>query len=117
MPKRSTIINLCGAVSLLAAFAVLAPTTPAAAAPKPWTGAWATSPQREIGPTFDDQTLRLLVHPTIGGSSLRIRLANTFGAADVTFDAVRRFPRHRRRLGRAGRRHHRAGHLPRHAPR
>jgi lysophospholipase L1-like esterase len=53
-----------------------------------WTGAWATSPQREAGPTFDQQTLRMLVHPTIGGSSLRIRLSNTFGAADVTFGAV-----------------------------
>ncbi|HEY0000285.1 MAG TPA: SGNH/GDSL hydrolase family protein, partial [Actinoplanes sp.] len=59
---------------------------PAPAAP--WTGAWATSPQRETGTTFADQTLRMLVHPTLGGSSVRIRLANTFGAADVTFDAV-----------------------------
>ena len=53
-----------------------------------WAGAWATSPQREAGPAFAQQTLRQLVHPTIGGSSLRIRLSNTFGAADVTFGAV-----------------------------
>jgi lysophospholipase L1-like esterase len=62
-----------------------ATTVPAAA---PWTGAWATSPQRETGPAFADQTLRMLVHPTLGGSSLRIRLANTFGDKDVTFTAV-----------------------------
>jgi lysophospholipase L1-like esterase len=76
--------------------AVLAGSGPAAAArppatagfAAPWTGAWATSPQREAGPTFADQTLRLLVHPTLGGSPLRIRLANTFGEADVTFSAV-----------------------------
>ena len=53
-----------------------------------WTGSWATSPQREAGPTFTDQTLRMLVHPTLGGSPIRIRLANTFGAKDVTFEAV-----------------------------
>jgi len=62
---------------------------PAAGAGRPgWIGAWSTSPQREAGPVFADQTLRMLVHPTVGGSSLRIRLANTFGAADVTFGAV-----------------------------
>jgi lysophospholipase L1-like esterase len=60
----------------------------AGAAP-PWTGAWSASPQREAGPTFADQTLRLLVHPTLGGAPVRIRLSNTFGAADVTFGAVR----------------------------
>jgi lysophospholipase L1-like esterase len=87
-------------VAVLAAMAVAVPlSVPAAeaaeqlpqarpAAAAPWTGAWATSPQRETGPTFADQTLRLLVHPTLGGSSLRIRLANTFGAEDVTFEAV-----------------------------
>jgi len=59
-----------------------------AAAEAGWTGAWSTSPQREAGPAFAAQTLRMLVHPTIGGSSLRVRLANTFGEADVTFGAV-----------------------------
>lgn len=54
----------------------------------PWTGAWSTSPQREVGPVFAHQTLRMLVHPTLGGSSLRIRLANNFGDEDVTFGAV-----------------------------
>jgi lysophospholipase L1-like esterase len=73
----------------LAAAVLLGPlvAAPASAAP-PWTGAWATSPQREAGPAFADQTLRLLVHPTLGGSPVRIRLSNTFGAQDVTFSAV-----------------------------
>jgi lysophospholipase L1-like esterase len=53
-----------------------------------WTGAWSTSPQREAGPAFTHQTLRLLIHPTLGGTSLRIRLANTYGEQDVTFGAV-----------------------------
>src|SRR5689334_3208966 len=53
-----------------------------------WVGAWATSPQREVGPVFSRQTLRMLVHPTVGGGALRIRLSNAFGAADVSFGAV-----------------------------
>jgi lysophospholipase L1-like esterase len=108
MTSRSTFTNIRpirrrsvrGAVAVLVALAVAVPfagSSAAAARPAPelnpapagpWTGAWATSPQREAGPAFADQTLRLLVHPTIGGSSLRIRLANTFGEKDVTFDAV-----------------------------
>src|SRR4051812_3243550 len=75
-------------LALAAALSVLAmPGTPAGAAPG-WVGAWATSPQREAGPVFAQQTLRMLVHPTVGGKSLRLRLSNTFGAADVTFGAV-----------------------------
>jgi lysophospholipase L1-like esterase len=78
---------------LAAGLALGAAPTAAAAAPGAggggeWVGGWATSPQREAGPVFAQQTLRLLVHPTVGGSSLRLRLSNTFGAADVTFGAV-----------------------------
>ncbi|GIJ54203.1 SGNH hydrolase [Virgisporangium aurantiacum] len=79
------------ALAALAAPFVMATPVAASAAPSagpPWTGAWATSPQREVGPAFSNQTLRMLVHPTIGGSSLRIRLSNGFGDRDVTFSAV-----------------------------
>ncbi|MEU4220809.1 SGNH/GDSL hydrolase family protein [Actinoplanes sp. NPDC026623] len=73
-----------GAVAPAAHAAAIFPAPPGG----PWTGGWATSPQREAGPAFADQTLRMLVHPTLGGSPIRIRLANTFGAQDVTFEAV-----------------------------
>ena len=73
--------------AVVLAATLVAPAAPAAAAP-PWTGSWSTSPQRETGPTFADQTLRQLVHPTLGGNTLRLRLANTYGEQDVTFDAV-----------------------------
>jgi lysophospholipase L1-like esterase len=53
-----------------------------------WVGAWTSGQQALIGTTFTDQTLRLLVHPTVGGSKVRIRLANSFGATDQIFDAV-----------------------------
>jgi lysophospholipase L1-like esterase len=77
------------------AVAVLGPAvvagSPAAAAPVvagPWTGAWAASPQREAGPGLAGRTLRMLVHPTLGGAPLRIRLTNRFGDEDVTFGSV-----------------------------
>jgi lysophospholipase L1-like esterase len=57
----------------------------ASAAPAPhWTGAWASGQQGlvDAGP-FTDTTLRLLVSPTQGGSTLRVRLANTFGSHDL----------------------------------
>ncbi|GAA3341065.1 SGNH/GDSL hydrolase family protein [Amorphoplanes nipponensis] len=71
--------------ALVAAPASAAPASPPTA---PWTGAWATSPQREAGPAFADQTLRMLVHPTLGGAPVRLRLSNEYGDQDVTFGAV-----------------------------
>jgi hypothetical protein len=54
-----------------------------------WTGAWTASPQRLVGsPDFSGTTLRLLGHPTIGGSGPRIRPANTFGDDQQTFTAA-----------------------------
>jgi lysophospholipase L1-like esterase len=80
-------MNVFAIVLAATLIAPAAPAAPATAAP-PWTGAWSTSPQRETGPAFADQTLRQLVHPTLGGNTLRIRLSNAFGDQDVTFDAV-----------------------------
>ena len=94
MPKISTHVNGFRTALFVALTAALtlpllaAPASAVASNPGSWTGAWATSPQREAGPTFADQTLRMLVHPTLGGSPLRIRLSNTYGAEDVTFGAV-----------------------------
>lgn len=49
-----------------------------------WVGTWSASPQppdTSLTPTpeFNNQTLRLIVHSTIGGNQLRIRLSNAFG--------------------------------------
>jgi len=56
-----------------------------------WTGAWASGQQELTETTFGsakDTTLRLLVHPTTGGSSVRVRLANTFGDDDVVIGSA-----------------------------
>lgn len=47
-----------------------------------WIGTWATAAQAVMPgriETFDDQTVRLIVHVSAGGKRLRIRLSNTFG--------------------------------------
>lgn len=38
--------------------------------------------------TFEDQTIRNIVHTNAGGKEVRIRLSNEFGDAPITFDSV-----------------------------
>lgn len=49
-----------------------------------WTGTWAasTSGYTSVGP-WTDRTLRLVVHTSVGGPRVRIRLDNTFAGAPV----------------------------------
>jgi lysophospholipase L1-like esterase len=56
-------------------------------------GTWTASPQRpsdeqDSQKGFDEQTLRLITRTSVGGSSLRIRLANTFGEKPATLGPV-----------------------------
>jgi lysophospholipase L1-like esterase len=47
-----------------------------------WIGTWAAAPQPFMPgslKTFRNQTLRLIVHTSVGGTRLRIRLSNTYG--------------------------------------
>lgn len=48
---------------------------------------WAASTDR-ISTTLTDQTVRNIVHTSIGGTGLRVRLSNVFGSAPATFDDV-----------------------------
>ena len=53
-----------------------------------WVGVWATSPSDALGASFVDQTLRLVVNPTLGGARVRVRLSNRYGSQAVTFAAA-----------------------------
>ena len=71
-----------------------APDTPAASAAHPapaasdgWTGTWAVAPQSG-GPSYNQQTLRQIVHTSIAGSAARVRLSNAFGSAPLTVSDV-----------------------------
>lgn len=57
-----------------------------------WVGTWGTAP---AGPplaaqtqTFNDQTLRLIVHTSIGGTQVRIRVSNEHGATPLRIGAA-----------------------------
>jgi len=67
-------------------------TASAQASPSPsaWIGSWAASPQPLADPSlsFENVTLRQIVHLTEGGHAVRIRLDNTFGDKEVSFTDV-----------------------------
>jgi lysophospholipase L1-like esterase len=93
-------------LAVLLAVSGQTPSAPAAALAldEQWVAAWSTSPQGPYPTGFPiaqpllnfafpsdearNQTLRLIVHPSIGGDTLRLRLSNTFGTQPVTFGVV-----------------------------
>ncbi len=51
-----------------------------------WVATWITANAASDRPaTFSNQTIREVVHTTIGGSAIRLRLANTFGPRAIQF--------------------------------
>ena len=52
-----------------------------------WVGTWSTSPV-EGGLPFNDQTLRQIVHISVGGDLLRVRLSNLFGEKSLVINAA-----------------------------
>jgi lysophospholipase L1-like esterase len=60
-----------------------------------WVSAWSTAvhaqppfPGLPPSPEFENQTVRLVVRPTIGGERVRIRLSNAFGTGALTIGAA-----------------------------
>jgi lysophospholipase L1-like esterase len=52
-----------------------------------WIGTWATAPQPPRPgepPTYRNQTLRLIVHTSVGGSKVRVRLSNVYGSLPMS---------------------------------
>jgi lysophospholipase L1-like esterase len=56
-----------------------------------WVGTWAAAPQPSEGPRseLDNQTVRMMVRVSIGGSQLRLRFSNRFGRQADTLGDVR----------------------------
>jgi lysophospholipase L1-like esterase len=52
-----------------------------------WTGTWASSPQGCSG-GFSQRTMREIVHTSIGGTSARVRLSNTFSGGPLQIKDV-----------------------------
>jgi hypothetical protein len=53
-----------------------------------WVGTWATSPQSTSAITFNNQTLRMIVHTSIGGKKVRVRFSNAYGTVPLVIDAA-----------------------------
>ncbi|MEO3858796.1 SGNH/GDSL hydrolase family protein [Acrocarpospora sp. B8E8] len=67
--------------------AALVPMSPARAASGHQVGTWTAASDR-LPTAIGDQTVRMVVRTSIGGSGLRIRLSNVFGRTSVTFQSV-----------------------------
>jgi lysophospholipase L1-like esterase len=75
--KRLPLLALLAALTALHGCA----TKPAANTEHNWVAVWGASPVAPLATqAFENQTLRLIVHPSSGGESVRVRIANTFGA-------------------------------------
>lgn len=91
MRRRLSWLLLCSI--LIAAFRV-AGAEATALARGSWLGSWASSqqipePENALpAPALRDATLRQIVHLTVGGKELRVRLSNEFGTAPLTILSV-----------------------------
>lgn len=85
---RTTVVAGVAAVVSTAAVALLPQPAPSTAGrPTNAVGTWGTAVDTTTF-TLADQTVRNIVHTSIGGSGLRISLSNAFGSTPVTFDSV-----------------------------
>ncbi len=54
-----------------------------------WVGTWSASPQTGFSAAdFNNQTLRMVVHTSVGGDRLRVRLSNAFGSQPLVITAM-----------------------------
>lgn len=54
-----------------------------------WVATWTASPQRPGNPPrFDGQTLRQILHTSVGGSAVRVLLSNAFGSQPLVIGAA-----------------------------
>lgn len=81
--------SFCRAVFALMLFRVFSCIAPAQSPGLMWTGTWATSPMRDDQREgFDRQTLRQIVHTSVGGQRARIHISNLFGTHPLTIADV-----------------------------
>jgi lysophospholipase L1-like esterase len=86
MARKKILAVLAGAAVLLTG-ATVADATP----PAHWVGTWASVPTQTPAtntPTLADETIRQVVHTSVAGSELRLRLTNEFGTTALHIGAV-----------------------------
>jgi lysophospholipase L1-like esterase len=87
--RTNTSFRLCSLFGLALVIGCLSISAPGADGPGRWVTTWTTANAASQRPTtFSNQTIREVMHTTIGGSAVRLRLSNTFGPRTIRFDAV-----------------------------
>jgi lysophospholipase L1-like esterase len=87
--RTAVVLPLRALLGLTLAIGWLSVLAPGDDGPQRWVTTWTTANAASDHPTvFSNQTIREIVHTTIGGSSVRIRLSNTFGTRAIRLDAV-----------------------------
>jgi lysophospholipase L1-like esterase len=84
---RKKILAVLAGAALLLTGATVADATP----PSHWVGTWASVPTRTpetATPVLADETIRQVVHTSVAGSELRLRLTNEFGTTELAIGAV-----------------------------
>jgi hypothetical protein len=60
----------------------------AGTAATPWIGSWAVAAGVTDAPGFKNETVRQIVHTSVGGSAVRVQLSNLYGSAPVVIGNV-----------------------------
>lgn len=74
------------ALAVLFALSAAAPAHAGDQPEKHWVGTWAAAPQQPLSGTlanYREQTLRLIIHTSLGGPQARIRISNLFGTVPL----------------------------------
>jgi lysophospholipase L1-like esterase len=83
--KRCAVV----AVAAMIVWAFLCACLPANAQVANWIDSWTASPQRGVMPTsFSNRTVRQIVHVSVGGIKVRLRLSNEFGQRPLLIGAA-----------------------------
>ena len=92
MNQSTRLLGCAAAVCILASSAAADPGNGAASDPSrnDATQTWADGQTEPLPPLrqYADQTLREIVHSSIGGDTVRVRISNTFGTAPLAVDAA-----------------------------
>ena len=84
----AAIVALLSGTTVAVARPAPRPSPPPAPSGPAWSTTWAAAPSAAIARRPAGQTIRNVVHTTIGGPSVRVRLTNRFGTLPVTFGHV-----------------------------
>lgn len=88
------LVRLLAGALAACCLAAAAPAGPAAAGSSTWTGTWGAAVTGAATPpipatVFENQTLRQIVHTSIAGRSLRVRLSNEYGTEPLVIGEAR----------------------------